>query len=151
MAFFGLTGLGYQDSIKSRLESSSQIRPHTCPVSTGSSEPAPKPFKLPPIPNTGRVPDHFNNFTNPILGNERSYSKHITLLKKHVRSQYTPNELCRVPLTDANNYGWWVPKNEVSPKTAYPWAHTPRYVHCSSEMTRFVDAMALTNREFSLF
>ena len=57
-------------------------------LNLGSSEPEERPVKLPPIPNTGRVVDHFNNFTNPELGNERSYSKHITLLKKHVRSRY---------------------------------------------------------------
>ena len=56
-------------------------------LSIGSSEPAPAYLKLPPIPCTGRVPDHFNNFTNPELGNEKSYSKHITLLTKHVRSE----------------------------------------------------------------
>ncbi|XP_078485659.1 sperm microtubule inner protein 11-like [Ciona intestinalis] len=148
MAFFGLTGLGYQDSIKSRL---AEKRPATCPVSTGSSEPKPAPLKLPPIPNTGRVTDHFNNYTNPTAGNERSYSKHITLLKKHVRSGYSPNELYRIPLTDANNFGWWIANDGTPPAKTYPWARTARYVHCSSEMTSFVDAMALTNREFSLF
>jgi len=147
MSFFGLTGFGYQNSI----QSNTIRRPATCPASSGLSEPSSEPVKLPPIPNTGRVADHFNNFTNPDVGNERSYSKHITLLKKHVRPRQSPNDIYRNPMTDANKSGWAIPKNQVRVETAYPWARTSRYVLCNSEMTRFVDAMALTNREFSLF
>ncbi|XP_077967180.1 sperm microtubule inner protein 11-like [Styela clava] len=147
MSFFGLTGLGYQDSIKSRLYE----KPDT-PPSTGLSDFQSKPLRLPPIPHTGRVVDHYNNYTNPEKGNERSYSKHITLLKKHVRSRYSPNELYRIPLSDANNSGWLIPNDgQTLLHDKFSWAHTPRFVHVNSEMTRFVDEMALTNREFSLF
>lgn len=53
----------------------------------GLSEVPEKSPRLPPPPHTGRVVDHYNNYTDPEKGNERSYSKHITLLKKHVRPQ----------------------------------------------------------------
>ena len=68
---------------------------------------------------------------------------------------FTPYERCLPPhninldkRTESVNYGKYVTntlENDVS------WAKTERFPMRSSPMTKFVDDMSLTNREFSLF
>lgn len=50
--------------------------------------------------------------------------------------------------TDSSNFGLLVQKSDTNDTS---WARTERFPIKSSEMTKFVSDMSLTNREFSLF
>ena len=50
-------------------------------------------------------------------------------------------------MTNNQNYGFYVPENSIEKK----WFKVKRFGKKNSPMTKFVDDMALTNREFSLF
>ncbi|XP_051961071.1 testis-expressed protein 49-like isoform X2 [Xyrauchen texanus] len=61
----------------------------------------------------------------------------------------SPRELYRVPLTDNQQYGWWV--STGGPQNQEPWTQNRRFPRKNSEMTKFVDEMSMTNQDFSLF
>ncbi|XP_039540390.1 testis-expressed protein 49-like isoform X2 [Pimephales promelas] len=60
-----------------------------------------------------------------------------------------PKELYRVPVTDNQQYGWWVPTGGV--KNQEPWTRTRHFPRKNSEMTKFVNEMSMTYPDFSLF
>lgn len=61
----------------------------------------------------------------------------IPFLRTYSRFVSAPNELYRVPLTDANNSGWLIPNDGTTLiRDKYDWAYTPRFVHVNSPMTR---------------
>ncbi|KAI7794607.1 testis-expressed protein 49-like [Triplophysa rosa] len=136
MAFFGLTYLGYQRPVGDKMLSSAQIKLNVQDVSVLQREEN----GLPPIntkrgltcadPCGGLIPDQ--------------YFKQII---RHVHK--SPKEVYRVPLTDNQQYGWWVPTG--GPKNQEPWTRIRRFPRRNSEMTKFVNEMATTNSDFSLF
>merc|ERR1712159_873601 len=99
------------------------------------------------------VTDCFNDQIYSNKGNDGSYTKLTTIQKKHIRHPKNPNELYDIPLTDNQKYGWHQPKEAEKPSAdgKLPWYKTDRMGRKNSPMTKFVDDMALTNREFSLF
>merc|ERR1712173_283495 len=107
------------------------------------------------------VTDCFNNAIYRTTGNEGSYTKLTTITKKHIRHPKNPNEQYDTPLTDNQKYGWHLPQynNEEEEEKEEPqktkkkraWYENHRSGRVNSQMTKFVDDMALTNREFSLF
>ena len=103
------------------------------------------------------VTDCFNDSIYLNKGNDGSYTKLITIQKKHIRHEKNPNELYDIPLTDNQKYGWHQPENTTDKngneqkQTKRPWYQCDRAGRKNSPMTKFVDDMALTNREFSLF
>ncbi|CAH1775052.1 unnamed protein product [Owenia fusiformis] len=131
MSFFGLTQLGYQNTIKSGVT---------------------PPTKLPPIDNekyklASIVPiDQVSGYGK---GPEGSYVEFTRQRMKHIRKPQGPTEIWRIPLTTSSRCGWWQKDKPLKEKE--PWTYVPRHVHVNSEMTRFVDEMSLTNREFKLF
>ncbi|KAM3935666.1 sperm microtubule inner protein 11 [Leptodactylus fuscus] len=122
MAFFGITGLGYQAPLRA-----AQI----C-----GGETAENGTKLPPL-----------DPTSPYI----SYGKYQDLVKHHQHLR-TPKQTQKMPLTAAQQYGWWLPQNpKEKPENVYPWIQSARYPMINSPMTRFVDQMAVTNKDFRLF
>lgn len=119
--FFHLTHLGYQQPIKSF-------------VLAPPLPPAPEKFTLPEIKGYGKGP-------------QASYDKHRTLMTKHTRKPSDAHELFRVPVVTSSDLGWWKRESPVT----LEWTSLRRRVKVHSEMTRFVEQMAMTNREFSLF
>ncbi|KAK2885842.1 hypothetical protein QQF64_020696 [Cirrhinus molitorella] len=65
------------------------------------------------------------------------------------RFQRSPKELYRVPVTDNQQYGWWVSTGGL--KNQEPWTQTRRFPRKNSEMTKFVNDMSMTCPDFSLF
>ncbi|MGH0177887.1 UNVERIFIED_CONTAM: hypothetical protein FKN15_076016 [Acipenser sinensis] len=96
--------------------------------------------KLPPIHRTSSTALH--------KGSQERYKEMI----KRVQMPNSPNQIYRVPLTSGQQYGWWMPRaNQTAIEKTEPWTKITRQPRRNSEMTRFVDQMTLTNREFSLF
>ena len=82
-------------------------------------------------------------------GHEGSHKEYVRLRHKHIRNPQENIEVYRYPPTTSGEVARWR-RNEPLPERE-PWTYVPRKVHLNSEMTRFVNQMALTNREFSLF
>ena len=120
--FFNLTQLGLLDPIKSVLKPDSQP---SCLAHTLSPKP---------------LPDH-----------NGSYRKYVDIMRKHQRNAKGPNDLYLHTITSSQAYGRWLLEY---PKTSRDdsWINNPgSFHHRNSEMTRFVDDMALTNKDFSLY
>ncbi|XP_051735694.1 testis-expressed protein 49-like [Ctenopharyngodon idella] len=77
------------------------------------------------------------------LGSQSRYQDPIR------RVQRSPRELYRVPVTDNQQYGWWVPAEGL--KNQEPWTRTRHFPRKNSEMTKFVNEMSMTYPDFSLF
>ncbi|XP_067302853.1 sperm microtubule inner protein 11-like [Pseudorasbora parva] len=77
------------------------------------------------------------------LGSQNRYQDSI----RHVRR--SPKELYRAPVTDNQQYGWWVPTG--GRKNQEPWTRTRHFPRKNSEMTQFVNEMSMTYPDFSLF
>ena len=139
MAQFGVTGQGYQDPIKGHLRE--QKSPEEQPQKSLDTR------KSVNLPYEG-ISDVFNESIYTNRGNEGSYSKLKTMTTKHIRESRDPNQIYDVCITDNQNYGWNV---KMDSSNDLSWAETAKYPHKNSQMTKFVDDMALTNREFSLY
>ncbi|XP_044277407.1 testis-expressed protein 49 [Varanus komodoensis] len=138
MAFFGLTFMGHQDPFRDRRLA---LAKHEVPVGT----PTPKLElfypKLPPIGPSG--------YDDSI--HQGSYSKYQEMIRQKQLKKY-PKQEYRVPLTCAQEIGWWLPMDpSVKPEDAIPWMRTQRHPQLRSPMTKFVDSMAISNPFFSLF
>ncbi|KAM4045113.1 sperm microtubule inner protein 11 [Anomaloglossus baeobatrachus] len=126
MAFMGITGLGYQAPLRAArvLEGES------------AGENIKHETKLPLL-----VP------TSPYI----SYGKYQDRVRRHQHLRI-PKQTQKMPLTTGQQYGWWLPQNpKEKPENMYPWIQCTRYPMINSPMTRFVDQMAVTNKEFHLF
>lgn len=121
MAFFNLTHLGMQDPVRSSLKE---------PCQTGTSH-----LLATAAPKT----------SSQYQGSHAIYTQRST---KHQRPNYAPNEIYRKPITASQEHGWWIEKNA---ERSLAWTKVERHVRVNSEMTRFVDEMALTDKHFSLF
>lgn len=106
---------------------------------------------LPPLVHNACTLDRFSNYTNPKVGHLGSLAKHETFRRKHYRSKMDPVILYHSPIVESQKYGWYVTKINAPMSETLSWAHTPRFRYQSSEMTKFVETMTLTNKEFSLF
>lgn len=144
MSFFGLTHLGHQNTIKevSRpaladpVRSKTQISFRALPP---LKDPNPPPRSICPI-------DQLSQYGKGPDGSHVEYSR---LRMKHTRNPYSPHTLYERPMTTSHNIGWWTKDEPL--KQGQPWAYVPRRVKLHSEMSRFVDEMKLTNRQFTLF
>ena len=122
--FFNLTQLGLLDPIKSVLKPDSQSQP-SCLAHTLSPKP---------------LPEH-----------NGSYRKYVDIMRKHQRNAKGPNDLYMHTLTSSQEYGR-VLEHSQSASRDDSWIKNPgRFYHKNSQMTRFVDDMALTNKDFSLY
>lgn len=131
MSFFNLTELGAGDPVKSSV---SQKQHPSTRNATGA----------------GTTTSHISPSSDSICPNSQakgSYVKYTTMLQKHQRSPEGSNDIYNKPVTTNMKYGWWMRDGVQSE----PWTKTERHSCVHSEMTRFVDEMSLTNREFTLF
>ncbi|XP_074836327.1 sperm microtubule inner protein 11 [Carettochelys insculpta] len=137
MAFFGLTSLGYQEPLRERtLECEKPDADGLKPRQGGLFHP-----KLPPI-GLGRLDSTVH---------QGSYARYREAVKRN-QFQRSPNQIFRVPVTCAQDCGWWLPRDPaIRAAQATPWMTTQRHPLIRSPMTRFVDSMGLSHPYFSLF
>ncbi|XP_027700119.1 testis-expressed protein 49 [Vombatus ursinus] len=137
MAFFGITLLGYQDPFLSKKKvwgkGEGEETEERCPKESVST-------KLPPIIPVGNYCVHQNS-------NEK-YHKAV----RRVQLKTFHNQLFEAPLTDAQNFSFWMPHEcGIRPQDIAPWMKTPRHCIINSPTTRFVDHLILNDRLFSLY
>lgn len=133
MSFFNLTRLGVQDAIKTAV-----TRPGIEPAPSGQQGTA----SISGAKST--------TLSEPVYPNSEangSYVKYTKRLNKHIRPKLGPNEIYHTQITTNINYSYWM-KDGVQSET---WTQNEHHPRVNSEMTRFVDEMTLTNREFTLF
>ncbi|KAM4700118.1 sperm microtubule inner protein 11 [Discoglossus pictus] len=136
MAFFGLTALGYEDPFRAARLHLEDQREETGRGTARSEKNEEGRIKLPAL-----VP--LNSYTSQKLYQERV---------RRNQTIRTPKETQRKPLTATQYYGWWMPRDpKVKLNQDHPWIQGPHYPVINSPMTRFVNHMALTNKDFSLF
>ncbi|XP_036352974.2 testis-expressed protein 49 [Ochotona princeps] len=131
MAFFNLYLLGYQNAFRNKKRRTAEEKIHK-------------------EPGLSRLP--------PIISENRNYSVHQNSHTKYheaVRKVWLktfPNEVFRVPLTDAQNFSFWrSPDPGVRPEETMPWIRNPCHCLIKSPMTRFMDHSILHDRTFSLY
>ncbi|XP_024230973.1 testis-expressed protein 49 isoform X2 [Oncorhynchus tshawytscha] len=90
----------------------------------------------------------FFGITN--LGYQNPIGDKMLVNPRASASHRAPNQLYSVPLTDSQQYGWWMP-NGGQQNTQERWTQVRRFPRKNSEMTKFVKEMSMTDREFSLF
>ncbi|ESO96410.1 hypothetical protein LOTGIDRAFT_231784 [Lottia gigantea] len=144
MSFFGLTQLGYQNKVR---EGSAPAKADPIRGNRQLGFLALPPLKNEQTKERSIVPENQTSSYGP--GPNGSYVEYTRMRNKHIRNPKVTYELYRFPVTTSHRYGWF---NVDQPlKVREPWTHVPRKVQINSEMTRFVNEMSLTNREFSLF
>ncbi|KAL2776485.1 testis-expressed protein 49 isoform 1 [Daubentonia madagascariensis] len=131
MAFFNLSLLGYQNSFRNKKRDTTE--------ETNQKEPAPT--RLPPIfSEDGNYSVHQN-----------SHTKYHEAVRKVLLKTF-PNQVFRVPLTDAQNFSFWRSHDPgARPEETMPWIWSPRHCLIKSPMTRFMDHSILNDRTFSLY
>uniref|UniRef100_A0A8C2UVP7 Sperm microtubule inner protein 11 n=1 Tax=Chinchilla lanigera TaxID=34839 RepID=A0A8C2UVP7_CHILA len=131
MAFFNLYLLGYQNSFRNKKRDGTE--------ETNQKEPVPT--RLPPIPSErGNYAVHQN-----------SHSRYHAAVQKVLLKTF-PNQVFRVPLTDAQNCSfWWSHDPGMHPEKTTPWIQSPRHCRIKSPMTRFRDHCILNDRTFSQY
>ncbi|XP_057557007.1 testis-expressed protein 49 isoform X3 [Hippopotamus amphibius kiboko] len=131
MAFFNLYLLGYQNSFRNKKRDTTEE----------TKQKEPEPTRLPPINSEdGNYSVHQNSHTR--------YHKAV----RKVSLKTFPNQVFRVPLTDAQNFSFWRSHNPgVRPEETTPWIRSPRHCLIKSPMTRFMDHSILSDRNFSLY
>jgi len=134
MSFFNLTRLGLQDPIKAAV-----TRPGTTPAPKDQCDTA-----------KSTAGAQRTTLSEPVYPNSEangSYVKYTERLHKHIRPKMGPNEIYHKQITTNINYSYWM-KDGVQHES---WTQNEQHPRINSEMTRFVDEMTLTNREFTLF
>lgn len=144
MSFFGITQLGFQNYTR---EYSTLAKEEPVRGSRQLGFQALPPLKDKNPPARSIVPINQTSAYGP--GHEGSYVELTRMRTKHTRKPADPQVLYYYPPTTASVPGWWNKDSPLSVKR--PWTHVPRQPRINSEMTRFVDKMALTNRQFTLF
>ncbi|ELT99845.1 hypothetical protein CAPTEDRAFT_226928 [Capitella teleta] len=164
MSFFGLTQLGYQDTIREHLKEP-ELTPQYIYRSGLYRD---KSVTLPPIkkdlPQASIVPiDQLSGYGPGHRGSHnelvRMQMKHIrnpkasliTKLKAvwHLSSHSSIQDIYRRPVISSAEVAKW--RKDEPLKEREPWSTVKRHIKVDSEMTRFVKEMHLTNREFSLY
>ncbi|KAM8801184.1 sperm microtubule inner protein 11 isoform 2-T2 [Rhynchonycteris naso] len=129
MAFFNLHLLGYQNSFQQKKRDTTE--------KTNQKELMPT--RLPPIiSEDGNYSVHQN-----------SHTKYHKAVQKVLLKTF-PNQVFRVPLTDAQNFSFWR-SHEVRPEETMPWIRSPHHCLIKSPMTRFMDHCILSDRLFRLY
>nr|XP_011758571.1 testis-expressed protein 49 [Macaca nemestrina] len=131
MAFFNLYLLGYQNSFRSKKRNATE--------ETNQKES--EPTRLPPIiSKDGNYSVHQN-----------SHTRYHEAVRKVLLKTF-PNQVFRIPLTDAQNFSFWQSHDPgVRPEETMPWIRSPRHCLIKSAMTRFMDHSILNDRNFSLY
>ncbi|XP_048221390.1 testis-expressed protein 49 [Perognathus longimembris pacificus] len=116
MACFNLYLLGYQNSFRSKKRDTTEK----------TTQKESMPTKLPPITTeNGNYSVHQN-----------SHMRYHEAVQKVLLKTF-PNQVYRVPLTDAQNFSfWWSHDPGVRPEEAMPWIRIPRHCLIKSPMTR---------------
>ncbi|KAM9673262.1 sperm microtubule inner protein 11 [Trichechus inunguis] len=129
MAFFNLYLLGYQNSFRNKKKDTTE--------ETKQKEPT----RLPAIiSEDGNYSVHQN-----------SHLKYHEAVRKVLLKTF-PNQVFRVPLTDAQNFSFWRSHDPgVRPEETMPWIQNPHHCLIKSPMTRFMDHSILNDRLFSLY
>ncbi|XP_072512664.1 sperm microtubule inner protein 11 [Salminus brasiliensis] len=147
MAFFGITNLGYQNPFADRMLSSSLRKRDAQEDSRWDKLP-----DLPPVSSQRRLmcTDTCSVYSQPFSadlhhGSQARYKEMI----RRLQTPRSPNQLYCVPLTDSQQYGWWLPIGEQ--KTYTSWTEVRHFPRKNSEITKFVKEMSMTDKEFSLF
>uniref|UniRef100_A0A8C6A904 Sperm microtubule inner protein 11 n=1 Tax=Marmota marmota marmota TaxID=9994 RepID=A0A8C6A904_MARMA len=131
MAFFNLYLLGYQHPFQNKKRDITEETNQRESVST----------RLPPI--ISEDGSYFLHQNSHMIYNE---AVRKVLLKTF------PNQVFRVPLTDAQNFSFWRSHDPgVLPEKTMPWIWSPRHCLIKSPMTRFMDHSILNDRNFSLY
>ncbi|KAK6969860.1 testis-expressed protein 49 [Biomphalaria glabrata] len=144
MSFFGLTHVGYQNTIK-EISIASQKDPIRSKTQLGY-------LALPPLKDFNSPPRSIvpvDDISQYGRGPDRSYNEYCRLRMKHVRNPRDPQNVYLRPATTAQNIGWW--KKDEPLRTTLPWTCVQRKPVIHSEMSKFVDDMKLTNKHFTLF
>ena len=144
MAFFGLTQLGYQNTIR---EGSARSKADPVRSKTQLGFQALPPLQDKNPPRRSIVPIDQVSGYGP--GPQGSHVEHTRMRTKHIRNPKEAIDIYRIPLGTSQQYGWWRTREPL--RQNEPWSYVKRHVHVNSEMTRFVKEMNLTNREFTLF
>ncbi|TPP61650.1 hypothetical protein FGIG_08430 [Fasciola gigantica] len=110
MAFFGLTQLGYQNTIKEYLKDGQQKSEYP---------------KLPVIPV---------DQTSRYSGHRSSFSELRRLRVLNTRDPKGPREIYRLPLLVSHDYGFYLPT--ADDQNDFTWAKSERYPRVMSEMTK---------------
>lgn len=142
--------LGPQDSFKAK------VKP---PGNSDTDGTEPKQKNAEGLPNQAQPPpDKMASISpsscspEPSSWHNGSHVAYKDLIRKHRRNPNGPTDLYLSPMTTQQDYGWWAkdqsPQNSGNMKT---WTHTDKHPLVNSEMTRFVDEMSLTDKEFSLY
>ncbi|XP_008537276.1 sperm microtubule inner protein 11 isoform X2 [Equus asinus] len=94
----------------------------------------------------------------PIISEDGNYSVHQNSHTRYheavqkVLLKTFPNQVFRVPLTDAQNFSFWRSHHPgVRPEETMPWIRGPRHCLIKSPMARFMDHCILSDRTFSLY
>nr|XP_023411614.1 testis-expressed protein 49-like [Loxodonta africana] len=116
MAFFNLYLLGYQNSFRNKKKDKTEE----------TKQKEPEPTRLPPIiSEDGNYSVHQN-----------SHLRYHEAVRK-VSLKTFPNQVFRVPLTDAQNFSfWWSYGPGERPEETMPWIRNPRHCLIKSPMTR---------------
>ncbi|KAM4610600.1 sperm microtubule inner protein 11 [Polymixia lowei] len=151
MAFFGITNLGYQNPIGDKIivdEGASYSQDGGINPRCWSKVSGLPPSQVPQGPL--RCTDTCSIYNQPLPYSSDihygSQERHKEMVKR-VQTPRSPNQLYSMPLTDNQQYGWWI-SNDKSPES---WTQVKRFPQRNSEMTKFVKEMSMTDREFSLF
>ncbi|XP_053411833.1 testis-expressed protein 49 [Nycticebus coucang] len=144
MAFFNLYLLGYQNSFRSKKRDTTEETNQKEPVNkstliSGQKEPV-----------LTRLPSIFSDSGNYSVHQNSHKSYHEAVRKVLLKT--FPNQVFRVPLTDAQNFSFWRSHDlGVCPEESMPWIRSPRHCLIKSPMTRFMDHSILNDRTFSLY
>ncbi|CAL8367502.1 unnamed protein product [Lota lota] len=150
MAFFGITNMGYQNPIGDQM-----IKPRGAPCTQnnilsvslcdtdGQSNPQHEGPGLASPHLRCTDTQQLSHSRDTHRGSQELYREMV----KRVQIPTSPNQLYRTPLTDSQQYGWWLTKNG-DPE---PWTQIKSFPRRNSEMTKFVKVMMLTDPDFSLF
>ncbi|KAM8977807.1 sperm microtubule inner protein 11 [Pelodytes ibericus] len=114
MAFFGLTGLGYQDPFQAARLKEVEQHGHSGKGETLHTK----------LPSLAPV--------SPYI----SHEKYKEIVRRHLDLR-TPKQTQRLPLTAGQKYGWWVPQDpKTKVQSVHTWLDVPRYPMINSPMTR---------------
>ncbi|XP_055482869.1 testis-expressed protein 49 isoform X1 [Psammomys obesus] len=131
MAFFSLYLLGYQYPFQCKKRTTTEETNQKDAVSS----------RLPPIASEdGNYSVHQN-----------SHERYHEAVRKVLLKTF-PNQVFKVPVTDAQNFSfWWPHSTNMRPEKVIPWMQGPRHCLIKSPMTRFMDHSILNDRTFSLY
>uniref|UniRef100_A0A8C3YPU3 Sperm microtubule inner protein 11 n=1 Tax=Catagonus wagneri TaxID=51154 RepID=A0A8C3YPU3_9CETA len=131
MAFFNCCRLGYQNSFRNKKRDTTE--------KTNQKEPVPT-----------RLPLIMSEDGNYCV-HQNSRTRYHEAVRKVLLKTF-PNQVFRVPLTDAQNFSFWRSHSPgARPEETTPWIRSPRHCLIKSPTSRFMDHSVLNDRNFSLY